>query len=396
MSRTGRPRNLSGTVFHRKESAFLWVRYPDRTGRIRRESTGTTDEEEAERFLRARLDARDEGKLPSVLAGKNLTFGEWADWFLEKRSKPPFRSENTHAQNLNALKHLRPAFGSVLLSDITAENIEDYLRGRLNTDKTVRTKDGPRVLGKLKPYSVHQELRVLTRILNLAVQQKRLPTNPCSAVEFPASISKSIRKPHYMTSSEQARIEMVAPNYSKNLVIILTETGLRPYKELLPMKKFQVDLDNSVVSVFDSKTPSGIGEVPMTESAQEAFKAQMEATPKSEYLFPTPSKRAKKPYITSLRRIWEITLRRARVPYFPVYHLRHTFATRLSAGGVADHFVTQMLRQGDSRVFKRYSQAKLMMMREALQKLDRKANEHAATSSAATPNCGTFRTVLAQ
>jgi site-specific recombinase XerD len=57
-----------------------------------------------------------------------------------------------------------------------------------------------------------------------------------------------------------------------------------------------------------------------------------------------------------------------------LYHLRHTFATRLSAGGVADHFVTQMLRQGDARVFKRYSQAKLTMMREALAKIDRHAN----------------------
>ena len=33
--------------------------------------------------------------------------------------------------------------------------------------------------------------------------------------------------------------------------------------------------------------------------------------------------------------------------------------------------MTQMLRQGDSEVFKRYSQAKLNMMREALSKLDR-------------------------
>jgi site-specific recombinase XerD len=55
--------------------------------------------------------------------------------------------------------------------------------------------------------------------------------------------------------------------------------------------------------------------------------------------------------------------------------LRHTFATRLSAGGVADHFVTLMLRQGDAGVFKRYSHAKLNMMREALAKLDRTANE---------------------
>jgi hypothetical protein len=37
--------------------------------------------------------------------------------------------------------------------------------------------------------------------------------------------------------------------------------------------------------------------------------------------------------------------------------------------------VTQMLRQGDAEVFKLYSQANLGMMREALTKLDRQANE---------------------
>ena len=71
----------------------------------------------------------------------------------------------------------------------------------------------------------------------------------------------------------------------------------------------------------------------------------------------------------------------AQVPYFALYELRHTFATRLSAGGVADHMVTQMLRQGDADVFKLYSQAKLGMMREALAKLDRKANERRISST---------------
>lgn len=37
--------------------------------------------------------------------------------------------------------------------------------------------------------------------------------------------------------------------------------------------------------------------------------------------------------------------------------------------------VTQMLRQTDADVFKLYSQAKLGMMREALAKLNRQANE---------------------
>jgi hypothetical protein len=35
------------------------------------------------------------------------------------------------------------------------------------------------------------------------------------------------------------------------------------------------------------------------------------------------------------------------------------------------------LRQGDSKVFKKYSQMKLQMKREALQKLNRTANEGA-------------------
>ncbi|MFZ3264673.1 MAG: hypothetical protein WA172_11795 [Terriglobales bacterium] len=37
--------------------------------------------------------------------------------------------------------------------------------------------------------------------------------------------------------------------------------------------------------------------------------------------------------------------------------------------------MTQMLRQGDAQVFKKYSQMKLQMKREALEKLNRRASE---------------------
>jgi integrase len=76
-----------------------------------------------------------------------------------------------------------------------------------------------------------------------------------------------------------------------------------------------------------------------------------------------------------LKTVWQKTLRRAKVPKFRIYDLRSTYATRLSAGGVAAEWVTQLLRQGDSQVFKRYSQMKLQMKREALEKIDRQANE---------------------
>jgi hypothetical protein len=93
----------------------------------------------------------------------------------------------------------------------------------------------------VKPTTVHQEYRVLRRILNVAVKKKLCRTNPCSAVEFPVSV-QGLFRPHYMTWSEQERIESHAPAYLRHVIRIITETGLRVYKELAPMRKEQVDL----------------------------------------------------------------------------------------------------------------------------------------------------------
>ena len=46
----------------------------------------------------------------------------------------------------------------------------------------------------------------------------------------------------------------------------------------------------------------------------------------------------------------------------------------------ADEWLTQMLRQGDAQVFKKYSQMKLQMKRKALEKLNRRASETATES----------------
>jgi integrase len=137
----------------------------------------------------------------------------------------------------------------------------------------------------------------------------------------------------------------------------------------MSMKKEKVDLENAVVWIPDSKTPNGIAEVPLTDLALEAFREQIRISGPGPWLFPSdenPTGHQRK-----LKTVRHATLRRAKVPYFRIYDLRSTYATSLSAGGVADEWVTQLLRQGDAKVFKKYSQ----MKREALQKLNRKANE---------------------
>lgn len=108
------------------------------------------------------------------------------------------------------------------------------------------------------------------------------------------------------------------------------------------------------------------------------FRSQLELAGPGPWLFPS----AKKPgeAQTNFKKTWERTLRKAGVPYFRLYDLRSTYATRLSAGGVADEWVTQLLRQTDAKVFKKYSKMKLQMKREALTRLNRQASESGSRS----------------
>jgi len=180
-----RSRVHDGVVFRRKESRVWWIRYRDRNGIRLRESTLTEDWNEAQKKLRDRLQARDNNVLDVVKKGESLSFGQWADFFLETYSKPPMRAEKTHEINLRAVKHLKCAFTSSSLVDLTADHVEIYLRDRLRQRVRVKSSLGFREKGVLQPATVHQEFRVLRRVLNVAIRKRLLPANPCSGVEFP-------------------------------------------------------------------------------------------------------------------------------------------------------------------------------------------------------------------
>jgi integrase len=119
------------------------------------------------------------------------------------------------------------------------------------------------------------------------------------------------------------------------------------------MKKDQLDLVNRTVWIPDSKTPNGVAEVPLTDIAAEAFSSQLAISGPAPYLFPSDENASghQKTFKTACTR--RCGGRRCRIS-----HLRSpsTYATRLSAGGVADEWVTQLLRQGDAKVVKKYSQ----------------------------------------
>jgi hypothetical protein len=119
-----RSRKYDGVVYRRKETPFWWIRYRDRSGARRRESTFTQDWQEAQQLLRERLQARDNNVLDVIRKGEKLSLEQWADFFLENYSKPPVRAERMHQVNLRVAKHIKGAFGPRKLVEITADDIE--------------------------------------------------------------------------------------------------------------------------------------------------------------------------------------------------------------------------------------------------------------------------------
>ena len=92
--------------------------------------------------MRERLQARDNKILDVVRKGEQLRFADWVDLFLENYSRPPIRAEKTHHANERAAHHLKAAFGRTSMGDITADDIERYLRQRLQTRVQVKTGAG--------------------------------------------------------------------------------------------------------------------------------------------------------------------------------------------------------------------------------------------------------------
>src|SRR5579864_1058045 len=99
-------------------------------------------------------------------------------------------------------------------------------------------------------------------------------------------------------------------------------------------------LVNAGIWIPDSKTPNGVAEVPLTPLAVHAFQDQLRVAGPGIYLF--PSDKNPSGHQTTLKTVGHKTLRRAKISYFRIYDHRSTYATRLSAGGVADEWVTQM------------------------------------------------------
>jgi len=90
---------------------------------------------------------------------------------------------------------------------------------------------------------------------------------------------------------------------------------------------------------------------------------------------------APKAFVAALqggRKAWASALKRAGIPFFPIYNLRHTFASRMTGAGVSTITIARMLGHASTQIVPRYAQVLDQNRLDAVEKME--AHRHASIS----------------
>ena len=308
-------------VYRRANSKNWQISYVV-AGRQVRESSHSTNKRVAKNLLALRQAQVLEGRL-QLPKSKPPRFEEWAQRFLESVQHPGTKERYSYS-----IDSLSMHFKGARLSQITPDLIEEFKRARLASGVRAAT--------------VNRDLAALRRMLRLAQRQRLIGQNPFAEVEF-LEERKQRRQPHILTFREQELLLAVAPPHLRALIVLITETGLRVGCEALPLKWEEVDFADAVIHVRESKTLAGRRIVPLSGfcKAQLLEWRRLTGPDFSPYVFPNPANTAV--YLKAVRKSWRTALKQARIDVFPIYNLRATFASRLSAAGAPDNLVAGMI-----------------------------------------------------
>lgn len=283
-------------------------------------------------------------------------FEEWAEEFLTR-----VQHANTRKRYASSIGKLKLSFTHVRLSEILPERIEEYKKGRL--------------VEGIEPATVNHDLRVLRRMLRLAERKQLIARSPFVAVEFLKQ--RSPHMPHILTFEEEEKLLTVAVPYLRVLIVLILETGLRSHREALALRWDAIDFVNDLIRVKESKTRAGIRNTPVSTRCKSELQRWREMVGPEFSPFVFPNLRIPSRPIKDVRHAWAKALNDAGIEYFWIYNLRHTFASRLSAAGVSDLFVAQMIGHSTPSILQKYSKAIDEYRRDAVHKLEQMRSAYA-------------------
>ncbi len=309
-------------------------------GRVFRESAKTKSKTLARQAERKRHQSLEEAIHGIKKRVAPITFTTAAtDWL--KLKKPTLATKSHRIEELNIEKHLKAVFGSLLLIDITADDIAGYQKDRLREGAS--------------PKTINLELGTLRAIL----RRHRIWANLQPDVKM-LTVRDDVGKA--LTVEEETRLlKACGRSRSRALLPVVTlalNTGMRR-GEILALTWGRIDFLNERLTVGKSKTDAGQGRsIPLNATALKAIQSWATNFPDREpehFVFPaeryglagndeTPHAHSCDPekQLGSLKEAWESAKTKSNVKC-RFHDLRHSACTRLVERGVPLPVIASLL-----------------------------------------------------
>jgi len=243
-----------------------------------------------------------------------------------------------------------PRFGSYELSEINRREVQLF--------HNALVKDG------LSPASADHHVKLMRRVLNLALEWEMVEKNPLRGLKL-FMVDNQVE--NYLNEEQLQRLlEVLRTDKNRtvcHIVMFLLSTGAR-LNEALTAQWSQMDVDARVWKIpaksSKSKKPRS---VPLNDSALYVLQ-QLCSRDQSKYLFPSPVKSEDAPY-GPVTRVWHRIRKIAGVEKLRIHDLRHSFASLLVSGGRSLYEVQQILGHSDPKITMRYAHLSSEALREA-------------------------------
>jgi integrase len=331
------PRSISGHVFRveRKSGPVWYAKYRLPDGRQvqkklgpawterGRPAAGYFTKRTAEAWLREVLDEARRGVLVGLVR-TGVRFAEAAEdyllWLEFERDRKPstLRGYRTIVRG-----HLLPAFGDVLLEDLTPERLERWAA----------------TLGSDRPLSNASKIRILTVLAGIckrATKVHKLPRNPAATLEKPIQRRRTIALDVFSPAEVMALVRAADEEQDAAIFLTAAFTGLRR-GELVALRWRDVSFAGQYLRVTASYTErelstpkSGkVRSVPLAPEVAQALARLSQRgqwTSEDDLVFPGFGGG----YLdaSALYRRYKLALQRAGLRDLRFHDLRHTFGTR--------------------------------------------------------------------
>ena len=328
-----------------KRGSVWWCCYVSLSGRVVRESTGTSSYDDAVEFLAKQKAAVKAGEAPEQAKAVNHTFKElsvdYLVWCERQRSYPT---------KVFLVKQLVGVFGDLPLRHITTKAIEQYQSDRIKKGN--------------KPATINRHVATLKHMMTKAHDWQWINEAVARGVKKVKLLEENNKRLRFLSVEECQRLLALCDSHLRPIVTTALNTGMRK-GEILSLKWEDVDLKHGFLHIKETKNGER-KEVPINGT----LKHTLSGLPRrldGGHVFYDP--KTDKPY-QDVKKSFATACRKAGITDFHFHDLRHTYASHLVMAGVDLTTVKELLGHKNLTMTLRYSHLSPTHKVKAVEALD--------------------------